>query len=252
MVAAPAAADAVARAKRMPTLRVGLHIVLVEGRPALPTYRIPVLVDRDGNLRRDMARLGLQIAMRPSVRRQIANEIEAQFARFRETGLPLDHVNAHKHFHLHPAIARLIITIGRDYGLRALRVPREPGRVLMRIEPPPGGRLRARIRRPRDIIAPFAAALGGLSRRAGLHTPDAVFGLRWSGAMTPARMSGILRNLPPGLVEIYTHPGTRDDFPGHAPGYRYGEELAALTHPESKEALAWSQYRLGGFSDFAA
>ena len=31
MVSAPAAADAVARARRMPTLRVGLHLVLVEG-----------------------------------------------------------------------------------------------------------------------------------------------------------------------------------------------------------------------------
>ena len=36
MVAAPAAADAVARARRMPALRVGLHVVLVEGRPVLP------------------------------------------------------------------------------------------------------------------------------------------------------------------------------------------------------------------------
>lgn len=35
MVAAPATADAVARAKRIPSLRVGLHLVLVEGRPVL-------------------------------------------------------------------------------------------------------------------------------------------------------------------------------------------------------------------------
>ena len=36
MVGAPAAADAVARAKRMPGLRVGLHLVAVEGPAVLP------------------------------------------------------------------------------------------------------------------------------------------------------------------------------------------------------------------------
>jgi chitin disaccharide deacetylase len=33
MVAAPAAADAIVRARRLPSLRVGLHLVLVEGTP---------------------------------------------------------------------------------------------------------------------------------------------------------------------------------------------------------------------------
>lgn len=39
MVTGGAAADAVARAKRMPALRVGLHLVLVEGKPVLPPPR---------------------------------------------------------------------------------------------------------------------------------------------------------------------------------------------------------------------
>ena len=42
------------------------------------------------------------------------------------TGLPLDHVNAHKHMHLHPTVARLIVEIGREYGLAAMRLPYEP------------------------------------------------------------------------------------------------------------------------------
>ena len=40
-----------------------------------------------------------------SVKRQLRAEIEAQFAAFAATGLPFDHVNTHKHFHLHPTIA---------------------------------------------------------------------------------------------------------------------------------------------------
>src|SRR5471032_3146050 len=37
MVAGDAAADAVERARRLPTLRVGLHVVLADGRPSSPT-----------------------------------------------------------------------------------------------------------------------------------------------------------------------------------------------------------------------
>src|SRR4051794_34141552 len=49
MVAAPAAGDAVARARRLPALKVGLHLVLTDGRPLLPARDIPALVGRDGN-----------------------------------------------------------------------------------------------------------------------------------------------------------------------------------------------------------
>ena len=48
MVAEAAADDAVARARANPTLAVGLHVVVVAGRPVLPPERIPDLVGRDG------------------------------------------------------------------------------------------------------------------------------------------------------------------------------------------------------------
>src|ERR1700686_1772282 len=109
MVASPGAADAVRRARAMPNLRVGLHVVLVEAKPALAPEQVPDLVGPDGFFRTDMAPLGFDIAFKPRVRRQVAAEITAQFAAFAATGLPLDHVNAHKHFHLHPVIAAEMI-----------------------------------------------------------------------------------------------------------------------------------------------
>ena len=58
---------------------------------------------------------------------------------FAATGLPLDHVNAHKHFHLHPIIAAQMIRIGRRFGARAIRVPREPAAIIDAIEPGAAG-----------------------------------------------------------------------------------------------------------------
>lgn len=242
MVSGEAAADAVARARALPSLRVGLHLVLVEGRPVLPAQVVPDLVDARGFFRTDMARAGAAMFFLPHVRRQLAAEIEAQFAAFAATGLTLDHVNAHKHFHLHPTIASLIVKIGAAHRVRGARVPLEPQAVLGRIEP----------HRPSGVVAlttPFARALRGRFRRAGIAAPDSVFGLAWSGAMTPDRLAGLIRHLPDGLSEIYMHPAT-GLYPGSAPGYRYAEELAALTDPRMPGLISQEHIRVGGFGDF--
>jgi len=242
MVGAPFAADAVARARATPSLRVGLHLVLVDGRPVLPPAQVPDLVDAHGAFRNDMARAGAAMFFRPSLARQLAAEIAAQFDAFRATGLSLDHVNAHKHFHLHPTIASLMLSVGRRYGVKAARVPLEPAAVLARIEPYRGSAVAA-------LTRPFAHALRRRFARAGVASPDAVFGLAWSGAMTASRLKGIVQNLPEGLSEIYLHPAT-GAYAGAAPGYRYGEERAALLDSGVIAAAKAGDIRLGGFSDF--
>jgi hopanoid biosynthesis associated protein HpnK len=242
MVSGNAARDAVERAKTMPSLRVGLHLVLVEGKPVLPAKSVPDLVDATGHFRTDMARAGAAMFFLPRVRAQLAAEIEAQFAAFAATGLPLDHVNAHKHFHLHPTIASLIVKIGAAHGARGARVPLEPQDILARIEPHKASGVVA-------LTAPFARALRRRFRAAGIAAPDQVFGLAWSGAMTADRIAGLIAHLPDGLSEIYMHPAT-GAYPGSAPDYLYAEELAALTDSRMLGLLAARDIQLGGFADF--
>jgi len=241
MVAAPAAADAIARARRMPSLRVGLHVVLVEGRPVLPVSAVSQLVDGNGALRSDMAAMGTLISFSRQARRQLAAEISAQFEAFRATGLPLDHCNAHKHFHLHPVVGALIAAIGARFGLGAARVPLEPKHVLRRIE--------RRTPWAPPLTTPFALLLRRRFRTAGLLAPDRIFGLQWSGQMTKDRLSGLIRHLPSGLSEIYLHPAT-GPYAGAATDYRYREEFEALVDPEIVAACRGSSLLLGGFSDF--
>ncbi len=242
MVGGPAARDAVARLRRLPDLRVGLHLVLVDGDAVMPGARIPNLVGADGRLRTDMVRLAIAVATRSKVRHQVAEEIEAQFGAFAAIGRPLDHVNAHKHFHLHPVVADLIFAAGRRFGLRAVRVPREPADVLRRA----GGRGSSA-----PIEALMARRLRHQAERAGLVSADAVLGLAWSGAMTAARLAALLRARPPGVIEIYTHPATSDAFPGCAPGYGYRKELAALCDPLCREIVRGAA-ATGGYADIAA
>jgi predicted glycoside hydrolase/deacetylase ChbG (UPF0249 family) len=83
-----------------------------------------------------------------------------------------------------------------------------------------------------------------------LRAADQVFGLAWSGALTEQRVAGVLRYLPDGLTEIYCHPATADTFDGSASGYRYVDELAALTAPGVRDLLRAMDARSGGFTDF--
>ena len=234
MVGAAAAEDAVRRARLLPSLKVGLHVVLVDGRPVLPPEAIPDLVAADGTFRDDMVRAGINFFFRPRVRRQLAAEIRAQFACFAATGLALDHANAHRHFHLHPTVAGLIARIGREHGLTAIRLPREPGAVLQRAEPGGPGRLAAR------LIAPWVALLRWRLRRAGLATNDHVFGITWTGAMTEARWLALLPHLPPGVSELYCHPALEQApaFRRSMPGYRPVDEYRALVSPAVRAAIA--------------
>ncbi len=242
MVSGPAAGDALARARHMPDLRVGLHLVLVEERPLLSPMQIPHLVAANGRLRTDLSRLGYEIAVSQTVRNELRLEIEAQFAAFQSTRLPLDHVNAHKHFHLHPVVAAMILEIGAAYSMRSLRVPREPAHVLRRIEP---GEMSAQSL----PVNACAAWLALKARQAHLMIPDHVFGLRWSGAINSGRLKNVLVRAPPSLAEIYLHPATSDDFPGCAEGYRYTDELAALTNAQCRTALHAAGHDLGGYAD---
>jgi len=240
MVTGNAADDAVARARTMPSLGVGLHVVLVEGRPALPPEHLPDLVDASGQFRTDMVRTAISIFTKPAARAQLRAEVETQFIRFAATGLPLDHVNAHKHFHLHPTITSTILSVGRRYGMKAIRAPIEPSDVLNQIEPG-SGRF--------DIARPWAALVRRRMRRAGLLVPEQVFGLAWSGAFNTKRLRGVIEHLPDGLTEIYAHPAT-GPYPGSAPGYAYADELAALTDDLAKAQALRDGVALGRFADF--
>ncbi|KDP86093.1 hypothetical protein CF70_009325 [Cupriavidus sp. SK-3] len=234
MVAAPAAADAVARARRLPGLRVGLHLVLADGPAMLPPARIPALVDAQGRFGSAMARDGCRFFFLPGARRQLAAEIRAQFEAFAATGLALDHVNAHKHFHLHPTVLSLTLAIGREFGLRAVRLPREHRAPL--------------------LLRPWLALLRRRLAAAGVAHNDYVVGIANSGAMDEATLLAALARLPAGVGEIYFHPAVVSgaEVTATMRGYRHADELAALLSPRVRAALDRTVPRRGGFADVLA
>lgn len=249
MVAEPAAADAIRRARELPELRVGLHLVLADGRAALPAARIPALVDASGRFPDQMVRDGFRFFASRRIRRQLEAEIHAQFLAFSRSGLVLDHVNAHKHFHLHPTLLGMMLRIGCDFGLAAVRLPREPlwlaGSRVSR-----SGGLTAKIANA-ALLRPWLALLEQRLHTASIACNDQLFGLEASGRMDEAAVLEVLARLPPGVSEIYLHPATRSgaEVAASMPDYRHRDELAALLSPRVRAALDAAGAGRGGFRD---
>ena len=244
IVGVAASADAVERARRLPSLRVGLHLVIVDGSPVSPIETIPDLVDKEGRFSSRLVRAGFHLFFSNRVKGQAEAEVRAQFKAFRATDLPLDHVNSHHHFHLHPSFSLILLKVGKEYGARAVRLPYEspiPSRRASRT-----GALRRMGAWP--LLYPWVALLRGRLKRQGVRFNDFLFGMNDSGSMNRDLVLRFLTHLPHGVTEIYLHPGAAAVDPGNGAASSRSE-LEALTSPEVSRALVSLGIERIGFSD---
>lgn len=202
MVNEPGCAEAVALAKENPKLGVGLHLTLFGGCPALAVEKIPGLVNAHGTFGDKPVVVGAKYFFQRGLRGQLHAEIHAQFARFRATGLPLDHVNGHLHLHLHPVVFRILMENAASLGIRHLRLTRDDFALNRRIA---GGRWLYRIS--------HALVFGWLSGRVqpdlirhGIRHTHRVFGLLQDSRVDEAFILKLLPELPSGATELYAHP----------------------------------------------
>lgn len=227
MMGEPASTAAVRIAEALPKLRVGLHLVLVDGHSVLPHRQIPDLVDTSGRFSNAMVLPSFRFVTSRRVRAQLAAEIRAQLEAFARTGLEMDHLNAHKHFHLHPLILELVLKIGREYGVSAVRIPQEPFWYSRRA----GGAAGA------AFLVPWLKLMRARLRARGMLVNDHVFGLASTGRLDSEQVIEILAHLPPGVTEIYLHPSVNNN------------ELAALMNPRVRAAVEASLAVCGGYRD---
>jgi hopanoid biosynthesis associated protein HpnK len=237
MVTGDAAQEAVALAHRHPGLAVGLHLVVVQGRTALPRRRIPRIADATGRFQSSPVRAGLRYAFSPAARLELRQEIRAQLELFRQTGLRLSHVDGHLHMHLHPAVLAALVELSREYRIPAIRLPSEELGTALRLD-------------PHDVATKLAWSwiFGRLRhhgerclRNAGIRFTDRCYGLLSTGRMTEEYLLRLLPGISCDFAEIYCHPARV--FPGeplNGPPGAGPRELAALSSPRVR-ALVQAQ-----------
>jgi len=199
--------EAVALARENPKLGVGLHLTLLCGRSALPREKIPGLVNADGEFGTSPVALGLRYFAQRGLREQLRQEIHAQFAKFRATGLPLDHVNGHLHLHLHPTVFRILMEDAEQLGIRRLRLTHDCFRRNARLA---GGRWFYRFSHSL-IFSILSARVRGALRQRNIRHTRFVFGLLQDSRVDEAFILKLLPRLPGGDSELYSHPSL-DEF----------------------------------------
>lgn len=234
MVAGEALEEAVEVAKANPKLGVGLHLTLCCGRATLKVDEIPDLVNEDGTLPHSAVAAGLAYYFSKGLRKQLRAEISAQFEKFMGTGLQMDHINGHLHFHLHPAVLPIVLDEAKRCGVTRMRLTRPvetewglgKGRWLYRT---------SHWHMFRALSKGARAALQGESIR---HA-DQVFGLLEDSRVTEAFLLRLLACLPAGNSELYSHPSVTE----------FEHEYAALMSPAVKNAVAEQGIELIRYQD---
>lgn len=120
------AAEAVNLAKKMPELEMGLHVNLTNEYPAASAQEIPLLVDGQGKLKNGFVNLLLLSFFKPrQLRLQVEIEMRAQIAKYLTTGLPLQHLDSHRHVHMIPQIFKTMRKLQKEFEVPRIRVMNE-------------------------------------------------------------------------------------------------------------------------------
>lgn len=235
MVNGEACDEAVALAREHRTLGVGLHLTLVCGRAASSSAEIPGLVEANGCLSDNAVATGFRYAFQRMLVPQLEREIDAQFQKFRDTNLPLDHVNGHLNMHLHPVIFAMLCRRAGEWGIGAMRVTRDLFWLSCATS-----RGRWAYRLSHALI--FSCLSWRAARRLDqlrVRRTRHVFGLLESGRVTADYVLKLLPRIPEGDSELYSHPSLDEAKP----------ELDALIDPRVTERIREEHIQLIRYQD---
>jgi hopanoid biosynthesis associated protein HpnK len=243
LVTGSAFEEAVALARQNPELDVGLHLTLVEERAVLGREILPTLVDETGRFPHTSGEFFRRTVLGGISWDEVEREIAAQIARFQKTGLRLSHLDSHQHLHMFPPVFQIVRRLTRRIDNVWIRNSAGPWR-----------------KSPGILMGRWVKQLGlnltCLSAR-GLHgpplpqMPDGMFGFDVSGCLTRSALEQILRKIPDGLYELICHPGEGDKETCRQYrhwGYRWDEELEALTASETRRLLQEQKIALTSFA----
>ncbi len=240
IVRGDAVEDAVVMARATPTLSVGLHLVVVEGRACLSHAQIPHLVDRRGHLPADPVCAGLYYFFSRIAQEELEQELQAQFDYFVSTRLSLAHVNGHLHMHMHPTVFRMILPLAQKYGASGVRLPRDDLKLGLSYD-----------RRRWGTKIAWAVVFGLLSRDGARRLPthrlratDRVYGLMQTGAMRQDYVLRLLRQLSAPTAEFYFHPTTA---PVGEPLGPNPADLETLLSPQVRRVIEERQIQLATY-----
>lgn len=252
MANGPAFSQAVDLAKSVPQLSVGCHVVLIDGEPVLAPEQLPSLT-ASRKFRDSMKQFALRAIAGRIDAGEISAEVSAQIKKIQSAGIPVSHVDTHKHAHLFPRILRPLLRAAKECGVRAVRNPfgpRFPMRSSQLMQRPGLLTRYAELR----ILSTFAGNFRSAIDREGFITTDGTLGIEVTGILDETLFHAIAETIPEGTWEFVCHPGYNDqDLQIARTRLRQSREteLRVLTLPAAREILTRRGIQLISYHDLA-
>lgn len=217
----PALDHALRVVRTNPGLGVGVHLVLHEYLPLTSSDYLRRLSRKSF--------LGAAASLASATRarlRAVEAEWRTQIERLLAHGIRLTHLDGHNHVHVHPRLTDILARLARDYAIRYLRLPRE-----RLAHGKPNGRYLQK------AILSGVCTWAALLLRARVSWPTGFHGFSEGGALTAHAIRRLLRRMDPGVNELMCHVGTENDDPPFHIGYRWLDELRAVTSFTKEQLL---------------
>jgi chitin disaccharide deacetylase len=249
MANAQASAGAIELAKAQPELKIGCHVVLIDGAPI--TANLPTLTNGSSHFLSSLKKFAVAAVRGQIAPEEIQREVEAQIRKIQVNGVTLTHVDSHKHTHMFPHVLRPVLRAAKACGIRAIRNPFEPLRSWpgITVFRTPALWLRSA---GVMVFQMFASEFRRALNEEGMVSTDGTVGIAVTGLLDQQKLLCILEAIPDGTWELVCHPGYADaDL--RAAGTRLTKsrevELSALTSAETKNALLRHQIQLISYAD---
>ncbi|HZE19207.1 MAG TPA: ChbG/HpnK family deacetylase [Candidatus Angelobacter sp.] len=231
-----------------PDLDSGIHLMIVQGHPALPPEQVPSLVNGDGRFLPGYAEFMARYLAGGVKDEEVEAEWLAQIATLRGAGVRMTHLDSVQMLHLVPGLFRIALRIARANGIMAMRFPRVPN-ILKRGE-------KGTVRRSLEFLPLRLMEQSNLPylNSSGIRTPDRFFGFHSAGHVDQMALRSVLFGVPAGTSELMCHPGRGEppSSPYASWEYEWEAELEALTSPETRRIVESQGIELTTFSDLAA
>lgn len=239
--------NAVELARANPSLGVGVHLVLIGGRPVAPAREVSSLLDAEGYLPRSLPSLVTRVTSGRILAAHIEVELRAQIEKVRAAGISPTHLDTHKHAHAHPRVFSALARVAKDLGINRVRRPIES----LRRSWSSNGALGAKQRLAASAARAVAPRFNAIARKYELRSPDHFLGLALTGHLGPGPLRRLVESLPAGRCEIMLHPGLNDADLARS-GTRLLEarelEMHALMDLDVKRAVSARRIQLVNFS----
>jgi chitin disaccharide deacetylase len=217
-------------------LDLGIHLTLVEEKPLLGPEVLKTLAPKRV-FPKSYRHLFLDLMKGRIDLREVEMELDAQIQKVLKAGLNISHIDSHQHTHFFPQLRPIFFKLAEHYEIKGMRA---------------GGRVVPSRTKFSLFLAPLAKGVQRSARTRGLATPDALWLPSPSGRLTGLHLVKGIPNLPEGVTEIVVHPGVEQktlerNYPGW--GFKWQQELAALTATDVRDTLARHNVQLTRYSE---